>query len=269
MTILSNNIRTQFFMLLLFLCSFFKVQAQVYTLKSGLDFGLLGGGAVALIAGQAIQNETMPLSLEEINQLDPSQVNSFDRPAVYNNSENARMASDVLVFVSIAAPISLMADKKVRESWAVTGVMGLEVLMLTTGITNSVKGLSLRTRPYAYNPAVSDELKQEKDARYSFFSGHTSVSAAATFFAAKVFSDNNPDSKWKPVVWIGASLIPIATAWTRVESGRHFNTDVIAGYVLGAGIGYLIPILHLSKSEKETPIDLKIGVQGFRCTYTF
>ena len=50
-------------------------------------------------------------------------------------------------------------------------------------------------------------------------------------------------------MWSGAFLIPATTAYLRVKAGRHFPTDVIAGYATGAIVGYLIP--HLHKKERK------------------
>jgi hypothetical protein len=48
----------------------------------------------------------------------------------------------------------------------------------------------------------------ESDARKSFFSGHASMTACNTFFAAKIWSDMHPNSKLKPWVWTAAAAVP-------------------------------------------------------------
>ena len=85
------------------------------------------------------------------------------------------------------------------------------------------------------------------DARKSFFSGHTSMTAANSFYAAKVYADMYPDSKWKPWVWTAAALLPAVTAQQRMAAGKHFFTDVLVGYGVGALIGWGIPQLHLQR----------------------
>jgi membrane-associated phospholipid phosphatase len=67
------------------------------------------------------------------------------------------------------------------------------------------------------------------------------------FAAASMFSAYHPDSKWKPVVWTVAAILPAATAYYRVRGGKHFITDVATGYAMGALTGILIPRLHLRK----------------------
>ncbi|MDO8367025.1 MAG: phosphatase PAP2 family protein [Saprospiraceae bacterium] len=164
-------------------------------------------------------------------------------------SEKAARASDVVFYAASLAPVLLLADSKVRKESGAISVMYLETMTLTGGLTLMTKNLSKRPRPYTYNPNASISLKQRRDARQSFFSGHTSSTAAASFFAAKVWSDLNPGSKWKPVIWAAAAGIPAVTGFLRVRAGRHFFTDVATGYALGATVGWLVPVLHQSKDE--------------------
>ncbi len=120
----------------------------------------------------------------------------------------------------------------------------------------------MRTRPYVYNPSVPLDVKQDVDARYSFFSGHTAVTSSVSFFAAKVYADSHPDSKWKPVVWSAAVIVPAITGWARVEAGQHFPTDVITGYAVGAAIGFLVPQFHLKKDNSNTSFRLEPSLEG-------
>jgi len=97
--------------------------------------------------------------------------------------------------------------------------------LIVGGLTSLTKRVTLRPRPLVYNELVPFSDKQQKNSRYAFFSGHASVSAANSIFAAKVFSDYFPDSKWKPIVWSAAILIPTSTAYLRVKAGKHYPTD--------------------------------------------
>jgi len=83
----------------------------------------------------------------------------------------------------------------------------------------------------------------------SFFSGHTTQSAANSFFAARVFSDYTKSTRAKVLVWTGAALYPALVGHLRRETGHHFNTDVIVGYCVGALIGYLVPELHRARGH--------------------
>jgi membrane-associated phospholipid phosphatase len=87
----------------------------------------------------------------------------------------------------------------------------------------------------------------ESDARKSFFSGHSSMTACNTFFAAKIWSDMHPNSKLKPWVWTAAAAVPAYAALQRVQAGKHYPSDVIVGLAVGAAMGYLIPQIHLTR----------------------
>ncbi len=76
------------------------------------------------------------------------------------------------------------------------------------------------------------------------FSGHTSLSASNTFFAARVYSDIYPNSQLKPLVWTIAAVLPALTGYNRVLSGKHFLSDVIIGYSCGVLFGYTVPLIH-------------------------
>src|SRR4029077_16601723 len=104
----------------------------------------------------------------------------------------------------------------------------------------------------------------------SFFSGHTSNAATATFFGARVFTDLRPHSKLVPFVWIAAAGVPAFTAYSRYKAGKHFPSDVVVGYIVGASIGYFVPQLHkYDYLEKHVSLSPTFDSKGFVMTYTF
>ncbi|MEQ8424859.1 MAG: phosphatase PAP2 family protein, partial [Cyclobacteriaceae bacterium] len=94
------------------------------------------------------------------------------------------------------------------------------------------------------------------------FSGHTSHTAAASFFMAKVISDYHPNMNKgaRIILWSAAVYIPALTATLRVKAGKHFPSDVVAGYAVGAFAGWLIPQLH--KVKKESALG-KLNVEAY------
>ena len=99
--------------------------------------------------------------------------------------------------------------------------------------------MCIRDRPLTYNPAFPIEKRTDGSSRLSFFSGHASRTATATFFLAKVLSDYHPDMKigWKVGLWTTAVAIPTMTGYFRIESGKHYNSDIIVGISIGAAVG--------------------------------
>jgi len=239
-----------------------------YQLRTQREVILLSAGFSVAGVGYGLLQSRDPLTTDEILNLNPLDVNSFDRFTTENYDLGIERFSDIMLYSSFATAVPFLFDRKVRKDVVKLGVMYTEAATITGGLTLLAKFLSDRKRPFAYNPTVGMDVKLEPNARYSFFSGHTSLAAMNTFFMAKIFSDYHPNSKYKPYVWAGAILIPAATGYGRVESGKHFPTDVLAGYAVGALVGYFVPHLHRRKNQKDlgvhinsTPFGVSVNVE--------
>jgi membrane-associated phospholipid phosphatase len=112
-----------------------------------------------------------------------------------------------------------------------------------------------RYRPYVYNPEVSFDHKQKKDSKSSFFSGHTTLAFASSVFLATTFQELHPDSKFTALVWTGSLITAATVGILRIESGKHFPTDVLTGAVVGSFVGYLVPHFHKNKKDNSSQID--------------
>ena len=252
--IISNSILT-FFFLAISLQAFAQSPYEVSFKK---DLPILTFGFAGASAAVFYDFNINPLDEEGVAKriLNPYDINRFDRGAIDNYSSSARRNSDILLFSTYTYPFLFLIDKKCRNNFLPIGVMTAEVFLINGSFTAFTKGFVKRTRPFVYNANVGIEEKLKANARLSFYSGHTSVVSSLSFFSAKVFNDYYPDSKWKPVVWSAAALIPAATGFFRVKGGKHFPTDVITGYITGGLIGYFIPVLHRKKDK-----DQKVGIQ--------
>ncbi len=249
MSLNSTDLMTLFkkYLPLLALAILFCTQAiaqSSHSLDAGLDATLLGAGGLTFGLGFHLLKKVEPMTEEEIKKLDPLLVNPVDRPTTQNWNLKAHKISDITLQTSFFSQFALAFDKHSRDEAGTIGVMMAEVALLNNGITNIIKGTAKRRRPFTYNPMAPMEKKMEKNGRYSFFSGHASNSASYAFLTAKVFTDNNPGSKWNPYVWTAAVSLPAVTSFLRVKAGKHFPTDVIVGYAVGATIGFLVPELH-------------------------
>jgi len=209
----------------------------IYSATSGLVFA----------GGYIVADRVRPYTAAQVNSLDPFNQPGFDRSTIQNWSPTTDLASDIMLYSSFTLPALMMINKRTRKDFLVVGFIYAEVALLTVGITDLAKGLAHRARPYAYNKELSFETSTAKDARLSFFSGHTSMTAALSFATAKIFSDYSDNRTHEALVWTSAVILPAVTGYLRIRAGKHFPSDVIAGYIIGAGIGYLVPFLHTRK----------------------
>ena len=133
-----------------------------------------------------------------------------------------------------------------------------EALLLDLAVTEAFKESIHRKRPLLYDPAIPISTKYKRDNFLSFFSGHTSTVATMSFCFAAVFAQYNPNSKAKPAIWALCAVLPAATGALRYAAGKHYFTDIITGYVVGALIGVGVPYLHSVKRKynKAKPVKL-------------
>lgn len=215
-----------------------------YQLSWKTDLPLVLGGGAGMGTSFALGKKKPALSTEQINALKAEDVWRIDRFATRNWSIPAQKTSDYCMFGAMVLPLALLADAPIRKDWHEVGTIAFETYLLTAALTGLSKNAIHRNRPFLYNPNVSMDKKLDPDANRSFFSGHTSMTAAATFMTAKIYSDYHPHSKWNPYIWTTAAAIPALTAYLRVKGGKHYLSDVLIGYLVGAGMGILVPELH-------------------------
>lgn len=219
-----------------------------YTLSWGVDAPLIGLGSATLGASYAFAKRHPAFKADQIDPLPNFKGPNMDRMSLKYWSPRAKRASDAFLYTSVALPALVLLTPSVRQAgWGTAAVIGTETILVSSAFTKLTKNLVGRTRPFVYNPHAPLSAKLTKDARESFFSGHTSLSAAACFAGASVYSAYHPNSSSRRWVWLGAITLPAATGYLRIRAGKHFPTDVLAGYAVGALCGWAIPRLHKAK----------------------
>lgn len=240
---------------------------RIYNWDWKKDGYILGGSFLGWGTSQYLKNQADKITADDLPQRLPENLWGIDRGATSNNSEQAQSLSDIFLYASFLLPLTHYSGVKCRSEGFVIGGMALETFFINDGITNTLKALTKRFRPYTYNPEIPIEEKLTDSARYSFVSGHASNTAALGFFSAKVFSDLYPDSKWRPVVWTLGAALPAMTGYLRYKGGRHFPTDIIGGYILGASVGFLVPHFH-KISNKDMAFRISPMSGGALFTFT-
>ena len=219
-----------------------------YALSRGLDITIAGISGGLLLGSILI--DYMPMDLNEIAGLKLDDVPDYDSRAIDNWSTSSIKVSDALLFSSIAIPGLLMFDKEIRGDYRNFSLVWAQSFFLTLGFTNFTKVLVGRPRPYLYADNASDDYKLKKDNKKSFFSGHTSISAVSWFLMASMYEDYRPGSNISPYLWTSAFLVPAYTAYCRYDAGKHFLSDVVAGYLVGSTIGVLVPKWYTKKNNR-------------------
>ncbi len=124
--------------------------------------------------------------------------------------------------------------------------MYAESISFSFAMTDVVKMAVRRPRPIAYINSKNDPNYQNSttDSALSFFSGHAAITATVGATATYLAFARSPHSV-RPWLTLAAALgLSTFVSVERVRAGAHFPTDVIAGSIVGAGVGVAVPHLH-------------------------
>ncbi len=226
------------------------VAASPYSVDPVTD-GALTLGPAALVGLEGIVEPTLAGGftcerLTATGRCDPSRLNPLDRTVVGNDSAAWRTVSDAGVGLAVALPLAADAlDAALAGDGFGDYVKDVTVMAETlalAGLTTEVVKLAVRRpRPTQYREGASPG---GIESQLSFPSGHVDAVAAVTTAYAVTFTLRHPDSPWRWAVDGGAAALTAITAYGRVGGGMHFYTDVVAGALVGATFGLVVPLAH-------------------------
>lgn len=160
----------------------------------------------------------------------------------------AGRASDVLVVANMLAPLfdaTLWQQSERSHSRTTYRLLSADALVLSLNffLFSAAKVIAQRERPYAvscrrdpdYGPCESEDRFR------SFYSGHS----ASAFVGAGLVCAHQQLRGHSPLGWFecGTSLAVATTiASLRMAASRHYFSDVLVGAIVGAALGYLIPV---------------------------
>ena len=249
----------------------FAQEDSPYETKFKIDAPIIAAGLGLNYLGLKMVRDKDYLTEAEVNSLSKEDVFFIDRFAAGNYSESADKISYYPFYASFAWPIAMLLNKNESKKAGQIMALYVETMAITGAMFTMAAGNIERSRPLVYNRSLPMDQRMDNDAQRSFYAGHVAATASATFFAAKVFSDFNPDSRAKPYVWATAAVVPAVVGYYRLKGGKHFLTDNLLGYALGASVGVLVPHLHKKTTNSSLSISpvMAPGYKGTQLTYTF
>lgn len=143
-----------------------------------------------------------------------------------------QIISDTTTFVSIAMVLLVLIISIAKRSKHIRMkfFMLIGVLLLVTIVSQGLKALIDRDRPFTTYPYI-EKLSTGGDS--SFPSGHTLEAFAVATALSLLFSRK----KIIVPVYVWAMLV----AYSRMALGVHYPSDVLAGIMIGALIGWVVP----------------------------
>ena len=251
-----------------------SLKNQVYKLNLYVDIPVTGIAIATNFWGLAMVDKKPILDSMTILNLDANDVNRFDRSATRQDADfapTAQTLSDYGMAASFMLPLLLLADKEIRRDWAPLLLLFLETQAITSNLFSWGAAVHIdRIRPLVYHPDVPYDDKTFKRNKNSFYSGHTSSSASASFFTAKVYCDYHPElGNKKYLVYSLALIPPVYTGFFRYKGMKHFPTDVLTGLVVGASVGILIPHLHKKTRSNLSVRPFAGQVNGLALSYKY
>lgn len=251
--LLENMCKTLFRAVFFSLCSlcFVSTQAQtIMRLKKPMVYYTGGYGVLATSGGYLLSNKVTGLSKTDLALISINQLSSFNRGAARQYSTTASTFSYVSAISTAALPTLMSLHKNVRSEFYTYNTVYAQAMLSTVGQVLILKSLVKKKRPFLYGDAASIDERTKADAIFSFPSGHTAIAATACFYGAVTYGYYFPKSKYKPLVWAGAVVLPLVTGYLRYKSGKHFVSDIAAGYAIGAANGIVFPLLFRVGNKK-------------------
>jgi len=169
---------------------------------------------------------------------------------VFGSISSAEDASDDLkTLLGATAVISTLATPSGSEpgGWLAAklkgGLVGAAAVGLSGSVTNTLKDATDRERP----------LKKTSD--NSFPSLHATEAYSYSTLTSRNIDALDLSPTTRKVLRISAKTLAAGTAWARVEAGKHYPTDVLAGAAIGH---FLTAVMHDSFMGLDEAVQLDV-----------
>lgn len=129
-----------------------------------------------------------------------------------------------------------------RDEWLHNAVIVGQAVFLTANVTTLAKIAFARERPFVHALAPADKPGDVED-NLSFHSGHSSFAMSIAVAASTTATLRG--YRHHRVLWATTVPLALATGYLRIAADRHWTTDVVTGWVVGAAVGFAVPyFLH-------------------------
>lgn len=249
-----------------------------YNVNKSVSLAISGVGLVATKIGHDLVRKKPEITEEQIQLLDPKGVAGIDQLSLrqdISNYEQALKTSDLGIQYGPILPALLLLDKRIRTDWLDYMLVYIESQVIVNTVYNwTFLGPQVveRFRPIVYYDQLDFEDRNWGGNRNSFYSGHTSTVATATFFMAQSYLNYHPEKAHN--AWLYYSLAaapPLFIGYKRIQGLKHFPSDVLAGLLVGVASGAFYPRLHREKNEPGFDLSMVFqpDVKMLSLKYTF
>ena len=229
---------------------------------------MIHASVLSVSAGFALMAEMIIRTgeLRPQDPVDPERLLFLDRPIAL--AEEREVSGHILSDTTLALTVGYAIFDTVRaglrgsgDGWSTYLVLYAESAAINWALATLAKIAFRRPRPAAYfELRETGMVSDDTNSALSFYSGHTAITsglvATATYLA---FTRGAP--AWERWLTLGAgTVLTTYVAVQRVRARAHFPTDVIAGGLVGAGVGILVP--HLNRGDGRRPVGIPVGPSG-------
>jgi len=198
-----------------------------------------------------------PLSKDTCRWCDSNSFDASIRDSLrWDNRARAHSLSNYTGFIS--APVFALAgiglagqlDGHGARHWFDDGLIVAESAAIAGVINFAVKAAFARERPFVHALAPEDKPLTDypQENNQSFYSGHSTLTMSLAISAGTVASMRG--YRWAPALYGGGIGLSLATGYLRIAADKHWTSDVVTGWLVGAAIGYAVPrFLHRKRSD--------------------
>jgi membrane-associated phospholipid phosphatase len=224
--------------------------------EDGAATGLLAGGFLIAQFGTPSPSECYVCAIPAIDLYLAAAIGSDDHPETYARISDLGILAMLLASVA-ASPIATGELHLFAEDLTILSQAVFAMAILNT----AVKRLSARPRPAfkLHSPSVDIDPHE----RYvSFFSGHTALAAT---LAGSVTALAYLRGYGYRHVALGVGLaLSLTIGVLRMAAQRHWFTDVLTGWIVGAALGVFIPLVLHPREDGTAPAEASGAASALR-----